>query len=128
VEDFDSGEAGESFVTITKHGIKAKQYNIINNSSNFYPDDREGVYIEGVTVTIIDASVQELFFDYCLKRSEEVTQPDRYTVPLGRTLVLAPVKWFIPDGAVFEWKVITMCRVPPQSTCPLPPPRRETTR
>jgi hypothetical protein len=59
----------------------------------------------GFVVSILAADSRDLFFDYGKRRSAEDVQPDRYTVPLGRTLVLAPVKWHIPDDAAYEWTV-----------------------
>jgi hypothetical protein len=56
-------------------------------------------------ITVQDDSIRDLYFDYGHRRSAVDVQPDRYTVPLGRTLVLAPVKWHIPSDAVYEWKV-----------------------
>jgi hypothetical protein len=59
----------------------------------------------GFLITVTEASNRDLYFDYGVKRSQGVVQPNRYTVPLGRTLVLAPVKWHIPDDVVYEWTV-----------------------
>jgi hypothetical protein len=61
----------------------------------------------GFIISVNNTNIRDLYFDYGKRRSAalEDKQPDRYTVPLGRTLVLAPVKWHIPDGAVYEWKV-----------------------
>jgi hypothetical protein len=59
----------------------------------------------GFVISILTAGNRDLFFDYGKKRSQGVVQPDRYSVPLGRTLVLAPVKWHIPDDAAYEWTV-----------------------
>jgi hypothetical protein len=59
----------------------------------------------GFTIRVHDGDNRELFFDYGKRHSVQDVQPNRYTVPLGRSLVLAPVKWHIPDSAVYEWKV-----------------------
>jgi hypothetical protein len=100
VEGFDTAATGEKVVTIRKQGIQAKQYWIAKNV--IYTEDIEG---ESFTITVAAANVRDLFFDYGKRRSAEDTQPNRYSVPLGRTLALAPVKWHIPDDAVYEWKV-----------------------
>jgi formylglycine-generating enzyme required for sulfatase activity len=49
----------------------------------------------------------EIYFEYGRRRTDRdaVAGPGVYTVPLGRTLVLAPVKWGISAAAVYEWKV-----------------------
>jgi hypothetical protein len=49
--------------------------------------------------------VSALFFDYGKPwiKGEPVT--GSYSVPVGRTLVLAPVRWGIGANAVYEWKV-----------------------
>jgi hypothetical protein len=38
-------------------------------------------------------------------RTADYGVQNEFTVPHGRTLVLAPVKWLIPDNAVYEWRV-----------------------
>jgi formylglycine-generating enzyme required for sulfatase activity len=49
----------------------------------------------------------EIYFEYGRRRTDRdaAAGPGTYTVPLGRTLVLAPVKWGISAAAVYEWKV-----------------------
>jgi hypothetical protein len=101
VEGFDTAVTGEKVVRITKQGIQAKQYWIAANNIIH----TEYIERESFTITVAATSVRNLFFDYGIRRSALDTQPDRYSVPLGRILVLAPVKWHIPDNAVYEWKV-----------------------
>jgi formylglycine-generating enzyme required for sulfatase activity len=49
----------------------------------------------------------EIYFEYGRRRTDRDAEagPGTYTVPLGRSLVLAPVKWGIGNAAVYEWKV-----------------------
>ncbi|MDR1586666.1 MAG: bacterial Ig-like domain-containing protein, partial [Treponema sp.] len=60
--------------------------------------------VEGKTAsfTVYTAA---LFFDYGKPRIKGEVVTGSYSVPLGRTLVLAPVRWGIGDNAVYEWKV-----------------------
>jgi formylglycine-generating enzyme required for sulfatase activity len=48
----------------------------------------------------------ELYFDYGSRRTEnDPPGPGTYTVPLGRSLVLAPVVWGTPGALVYEWRL-----------------------
>jgi hypothetical protein len=48
----------------------------------------------------------ELYFDYGSRRTEnDPPGPGTCTVPLGRSLVLAPVVWGTPGDLVYEWRV-----------------------
>jgi hypothetical protein len=49
--------------------------------------------------------VSALFFDYGKPRIKGEAVTGSYSVPVGRTLVLAPVRWGIGANAVYEWKV-----------------------
>jgi hypothetical protein len=49
--------------------------------------------------------VSALFFGYGKPRAKGEVVNDSYSVPVGRTLVLAPVRWGIGANAVYEWKV-----------------------
>jgi hypothetical protein len=60
--------------------------------------------VEGKTATFW-VIVSALFFDYGKPRPKGAVITGSYSVPLGRTLVLAPVRWNIGDHAVYEWKV-----------------------
>jgi hypothetical protein len=45
-------------------------------------------------------------FDYGRRRSDVPPESEpSYTAPLRRKLVLAPVKWFISDSAVYHWEL-----------------------
>ncbi|MDR2633702.1 MAG: bacterial Ig-like domain-containing protein [Treponema sp.] len=47
-----------------------------------------------------------LYFDYGRRHSpEESAGVGRYSVPAGRTLLLAPVRWYISDNASYTWQV-----------------------
>ena len=100
VEGFDSATLGEKVIIIKNQGIQAIQYGVQNGVFQ-----TTSPLQESFAVTVITPDVRNLFFDYGRRRSADDTQPNRYSVPLGRTLVLAPVKWQIPDSAVYEWKV-----------------------
>jgi hypothetical protein len=54
---------------------------------------------------VLERHFQGLVFDYGRRISSADTPQEGYTTPLGRPLVLAPVKWNIPDDAVYEWTV-----------------------
>jgi hypothetical protein len=49
----------------------------------------------------------ELYFEYGRRLTDKDMEggPGTYTVPLGRALVLAPVKWGVSATAAYEWKV-----------------------
>jgi hypothetical protein len=100
VEGFDTTAMGEKVVTIRKQGIQAIQYGVLNGVFQINSPGQASF-----AITVVAPDVRDLFFDYGKRRSPLDTQPDRYSVPLGRTLVLAPVKWHIPDSAVYEWRV-----------------------
>jgi hypothetical protein len=84
ISGFDPTQTGEQFLRIAKNGVI---------SSN------------GFTVTMLEREASELFFDCGQYDKILGAKPNRFSVVLGRTLVLAPVKWFIPDDVVYEWKV-----------------------
>lgn len=55
---------------------------------------------------VVVTGAAELYFDYGRRRaSTDPAEPGLYTVPQGRTLVLAPVKWNIPGTAPYTWTV-----------------------
>jgi hypothetical protein len=56
--------------------------------------------------TVVVTGAPELYFDYGRRRaSTDQPEPGTYTVPSGRTLVLAPVRWNIADAASYTWTV-----------------------
>ncbi|MDR2444654.1 MAG: bacterial Ig-like domain-containing protein [Spirochaetaceae bacterium] len=57
------------------------------------------------TFPVLELKPPHLFFDYGVRISAKDEVPGRYTVTEGRTLVIAPVLWRIPEGAVFTWTV-----------------------
>jgi hypothetical protein len=59
----------------------------------------------GFTVTVIERGESRLFFDHGLTSAYEPSPYQYYTVPQGRTVVLAPVQQLIPDNAAYEWEV-----------------------
>jgi hypothetical protein len=83
VNGFDSSQTGVQRLSVTKSGV------VSGNS---------------FTITALERA-SRLFFDHGLTSGYEPIENPYYTVPNGRTLVLAPVKWLIPDNAVYEWKV-----------------------
>jgi hypothetical protein len=77
-----------------------------------YAKDRPGE--QSVTVTFegqsagfpVTVKTPKLYFDYGRRISElDPPGPYTYTVPSGRTLVLAPVKINVAEGAPFVWKL-----------------------
>ncbi|MDR0628888.1 MAG: bacterial Ig-like domain-containing protein [Treponema sp.] len=65
------------------------------------------VSLGGYTATFFVAVVEPaLYFDYGRRHSPmDPAEPGRYSVPLGRTLVLAPVRWYISDTSSYTWRV-----------------------
>jgi hypothetical protein len=57
------------------------------------------------TFAVLELKPPHLFFDYGRRISAIDEVPGRYTVTEGRTLVIAPVLWRIPETAVFQWTV-----------------------
>jgi hypothetical protein len=105
---FDSSVPGEMPVEIEKHGISAKKYStnttggvIIGSSPKIYYDRIEE---EDFFIKVVSPAERALFFWHGLT-ADYKPQPKQYTVPVGRTLTLAPAKWLIPDNAVYEWKL-----------------------
>jgi hypothetical protein len=90
IAGFDPNSPGEQTLYAVVRGVATVR-------SGYSPGD--------FTITVEPSGARKIFFDYGLRHSAVDTQPDRYSVPLGRTLVLAPVKWHIPDDAVYEWKL-----------------------
>jgi hypothetical protein len=107
---FDSSAPGELRVGIEKHGIPAKMYRTTSTSGTLHPGltkiDFDVVYSygENFLITVLPSTAKALFFWHGLT-ADYKPQPKRYTVPAGRTLTLAPAKWYIPDNAVYEWRV-----------------------
>jgi hypothetical protein len=62
------------------------------------------ITVEGKTASFT-TPVSALFFDFGKPRPRGEAPSESYSVPLGRTLVLTPVRWGIGDNAVYEWKV-----------------------
>jgi hypothetical protein len=77
-----TSQTGDQYIRVVKNGV---------------------VSDNGFTITVRE-NTSRLFFDYGLTSAYERPH-QRYTVPNGRTVVLAPVLWLIPDNAVYEWKV-----------------------
>jgi hypothetical protein len=46
-----------------------------------------------------------IYFDYGRRRTNLDRGGSGYTVPLYRDLVLAPIKWYISDNAVYHWEL-----------------------
>jgi hypothetical protein len=76
--------------------------------SGYDPDALPGSQTLTITVEGKSASfatpVSALFFDYGKPRTRGEAVNGSYSVPVGRTLVLAPVRWGIGANAVSEWK------------------------
>jgi hypothetical protein len=106
LEGFDTATVGERNVRIKKHGITGYEiqdkynYNLLLDKDHFL-------------LTVVSAA--RLVFDPELEgehgavKGKSTTNleppPSGYTVSPGRTLVLAPIKFLVPDNAVYEWKV-----------------------
>jgi hypothetical protein len=89
INGFDSTQIGDQYLRVVKNGI---------------------VSDNGFTATVIERGESRLFFDYGLTRKYEHSPYQYYTVPQGRTVVLAPVQWLIPENAVYEWEVDGMAQ------------------
>jgi hypothetical protein len=90
VEGFDSSSPGIITVQFRIHGKLA--YEGLETNDSF-------------AMTILAPSESRLIFAYGGRLDPDVPQRSRYTVTEGRTLVIAPVLWRIPAGAVFQWTV-----------------------
>jgi hypothetical protein len=79
------------------------------NISGYDPALLPGYQLVTITVEGKTAAfwvlVSGLFFDYGYPRAKGEAVTGSYSVPLGRTLVLAPVRWGIGNNAVYEWTV-----------------------
>jgi hypothetical protein len=83
INGFDTTRLGDQYLRVSKNDV---------------------VSDNGFTVTVREGT-SLLFFDYGLTSGYDPSPYQRYTVPNGRTVVLAPVLRLIPDNAVYEWKV-----------------------
>jgi hypothetical protein len=95
VEGFDTATPGIKTVRISKGGVYA--------TIDAYQSGTASVDIR-----VVETSNAKLVFDYGSQDTSTVpapVPPGGYTTPRGRPLVLAPVKWNVPEGAVYEWKV-----------------------
>jgi hypothetical protein len=115
VKGFDSSVAGDKLIEIEKYGVPARQYaasiSTLDTRTNedlfvrgSIPVYFDRILAEGIAIEALSPSERALVFWHGLTADYE-SQPNRYTLPAGRTLVLAPVKFYIPDNAVYEWKV-----------------------
>jgi hypothetical protein len=92
---FNALQTGKQRVNLVKYGVTARwKYYIAGGSA----------YEDGFEITLTGTVQSELLF-YCGWGGKENPQPNRFSVVLGERLVLAPVKWLIPDTAAYEWKV-----------------------
>jgi hypothetical protein len=104
---FDSSAPGEMPVEIEKYGISAKEYRKngdVSNPGNITFHFGIAAIAEDFFVKVASPAERALFFWHGLT-ADYKSQPKKHTVPAGRTLTLAPVKWLIPDNAVYEWRV-----------------------
>jgi hypothetical protein len=95
---FDSSQTGKQILQIVKYGVTAKR------------EILPFVYEEGFPVTVTTSVQSELLFDPGWRNPAKPKDPNeplpnRFSVVKGNTLALAPVKWLIPDNAVYEWKL-----------------------
>jgi hypothetical protein len=120
-EGFDSSVPGEQSVLIKKYGVAVKQYpGFINPyTSSFFPTENlvnSAATLPDMLVTIM--SERRLAFDPDIEAEHLGSEPgvssiisyvdpvpSGYTVSSGRTLILAPYKWYIPDSAEYEWEI-----------------------
>jgi hypothetical protein len=84
ISGFDSTQTGGQRLRVVKNGVL---------SDNDF------------TVTVVERRESRLFFYYDWPIEYGPSPRPYYTVPQGRTVVLAPVLYLIPDNAVYEWKV-----------------------
>jgi hypothetical protein len=96
LEGFDTSSTGKKNVRIEKYGIPGYIYGK-----------------DSFAITVVSAG--RLVFDPELEAGHNAVKgpnpvpigapPTGYTVGPGRTLVVAPIKFLIPDNAEYEWKV-----------------------
>jgi hypothetical protein len=106
-EGFDSAAAGDRFIQIKKYGVTAKVYSLSNSAINVNQPVADGFTLNVVSTMALDFEIG-IAANHNRRTIGATTlfpPPSGYTVGPGRTVVLAPVKWYIPDNAVYEWKV-----------------------
>jgi hypothetical protein len=111
LEGFDTSTVGERNVRITKYGITGYE---IQDKSTYKLSDKDSFLL-----TVVSGA--RLVFDPELEAEHNALignsqvnlkpPPTGYTVSPGRTVVLAPIKFLIPDNAVYEWKVDNAAQV-----------------
>jgi hypothetical protein len=103
IEGFDTTTPGTKTIRLSKYGI----YGTIGAESIAGQ--------ESMDIYVVEKSNTRLVFDYGNWGTSAVpalVPPGGYTTPIGRPLVLAPVKWNVPDNAVYEWKVDGVTQTP----------------
>jgi hypothetical protein len=112
VEGFDTAAPGDKYIQIKKQGVTAKVYQTSNGE--IIIEDWASPGAEGFTINVVSgmrlAFEPEIVAEQGgqLPGSSAITikpPPGAYNVGPGGAVVLAPVKWYIPDSAVYEWKV-----------------------
>jgi hypothetical protein len=107
-DGFDTSIVGSKTIEIEKYGIPARQYSTSSSQGIFIPGfttvNYNSISSSGFTIDVLSPTERALVFYHGLTAEYE-PMPNRYTVPQGRTLVLSPVKWHIPDNAVYQWQV-----------------------
>jgi hypothetical protein len=93
VAGFDSSTVGEQQVSIVKRGVTAREY------------DDKGNAKAGTETFPVTIRAAQLYFDGSGYTPGFDLRPAVYTLATGRTLVLAPVKWYVPDSAAYRWTV-----------------------
>jgi hypothetical protein len=98
LEGFDNTTPGVKTVKVKKNDIYAEF--LWTNGSPYKTSDKYSAEI-----MVLERINSALVFDYGSRVSSADTPMDQYTTPVGRSLVLAPVKWNIPEDAVYAWTV-----------------------
>ncbi|MDR1248305.1 MAG: bacterial Ig-like domain-containing protein [Treponema sp.] len=98
LEGFDTTTPGTKTIRVSKNGMYAQFYDFLTN----------GLLRPSIEIYVVETTNARLVFDYGSWETSAVPAlgpPGGYTTPLGRSLVLAPVKWNIPENAVYTWTV-----------------------
>jgi hypothetical protein len=107
IEGFDTTTPGAKTIRLSKNGMYGKLVDFANHNAQ----------VDSIVIYVVDWD-SRLVFDYGNWSTSAVpalVPPGGYTTPLGRPLVLAPVKWNMPDNAVYEWKVDGVIQFPTHS-------------
>jgi hypothetical protein len=98
IEGFDTSTPGTKTIRLSKNGIYGTLRDFTHNNNP----------VSSMEICVLERSNARLVFWNGWADSADYpayVPPGGYTTPIGRPLVLAPVKWNVPDNAAYEWTV-----------------------